>query len=85
MSVRERIAAFCEKYPQTDFGQNHVVFSPVSLTDHNIDGTLQRLWERKFPPEWWPEEELQNTEALLLELRAIPEAQRLAELSEEPE
>jgi hypothetical protein len=80
MTARARIAAFCEKYPQTEFGQDHVVFSPVSLTDHNIDGTLSRLAVRDFPPDRWSEEELRDTETLLRELRDIPEVERLSEL-----
>ena len=82
LTVRERIAAFCEQYPQTEFGQEHIVFSPQSLTDHNIDGTLAALEKRNFPAEWWGEQELHDTETLLRELRAIPEAQRLSELCE---
>lgn len=90
MSVRERIEAFCEKYPQTAFGRDHVVFNPLSLTDHNIDGTLRGLSARREGylraeknglHTFWSEEELTDTESLLRELRVIPEAERLAQLS----
>jgi hypothetical protein len=80
VGYRIKTGAFREQYPQTEFGQNHVVFSPASLTDHNIDGTLERLARGDFPPGVWPERELRDTETLLRELRDIPEAQRLAEL-----
>ena len=80
MTVRERIAAFNEKYPQTEFGQQHIVFSPQSLTDHVIDGTLAAILQGNFPRDVWPESELRDTETLLRELRDIPEEQRLSEL-----
>ena len=78
----DKIEAFCEKWPDAEFGPGHILFSDCNVDDDDIKSCLQRCDSARRQDAYWiglpwyesqEEGELEATAAFLRELLEVPQ------------